>query len=92
MPQKIWKYPIDTTIDEITIEMPEGARILSFKVQRGIPTLWALINLDNKFEKRHFRIIGTGQSIEEDNLKYIDSIQLAGEKYIFHLFETSPTE
>ena len=78
-------------VDDITIEMPEGAKILSFKVQRGIPTLWALINLDNKFEKRHFRIIGTGQSIEEDNLKYINTIQTDGGKYIFHLFESSPT-
>ena len=57
MPQKIWKYPIDTTIDEITIEMPEGARILSFKVQRGIPTLWALINLDNVQKERAVFII-----------------------------------
>ena len=88
MKQKIWKYPLDMIVDEFTLEMPEGAILLSFKVQRGVPTLWALVNPDNKFEKRQFSLIGTGHSIKENNLKYIDSVQLDQGNLIFHLFES----
>jgi len=88
MIQKIWKYPLDMIVDEFILEMPEGAILLSFKVQRGVPTLWALVNPNNKFEKRYFRLVGTGHSIEDDNLKYIDSVQLDRGNLIFHLFES----
>lgn len=87
MTKKIWKYPLDMITDEFTLEMPEGAILLSFKVQKGVPTLWALVNPDNKFEKRYFRLVGTGHSIEDDNLKYIDSVHLNQGNLIFHLFE-----
>ncbi|MFW9989348.1 MAG: hypothetical protein ACFFC3_11890 [Candidatus Odinarchaeota archaeon] len=88
MPQKIWKYPINTQEVNFVLEMPEGAKLLNFDVQRGTPTLWALINPNNKFEKRFFRFIGTGDIIEEeDDLNFIGTIQMADGTLIFHLFE-----
>jgi len=91
MPLKIWKYPIDTKDVNVIIDMPEGAKLLYFEAQKGIPTLWVLVNPEHKFEKRYFRIIGTGDTIEEDDdLKYVGTVQLAGGEYIFHLFESAP--
>ena len=88
MPQKIWKYPINTQDVDFVLEIPEGAKPLYFEVQRGVPTLWVLVNPNNKFEKRYFRIVGTGDTIEEeDNITYIGTIQLADGDLIFHLFE-----
>ncbi|MCK4780061.1 MAG: hypothetical protein KAT57_07735 [Candidatus Lokiarchaeota archaeon] len=87
MPQKIWKYPINTQDVNFVLEIPEGAKPLYFEVQRGIPTLWVLVSPEHKFEKRYFRIVGTGDTIEEENLSYIGTIQLADGDLIFHLFE-----
>ena len=52
MPQKIWKYPINTQDVDFVLEIPEGAKPLYFEVQRGVPTLWVLVNPKHKFEKR----------------------------------------
>ncbi|MFX1364422.1 MAG: hypothetical protein ACFE9Y_05785 [Promethearchaeota archaeon] len=88
MPQKIWKYPINTQEVNFALEMPEGAKLLTFDVQKEIPTLWALVNSNKKYEKRFFRFVGTGDTIEEEvNLDYIGTIQMADGKLIFHLFE-----
>ena len=89
MPQKIWKYPINTQDVNFVLEIPKGAKPLYFESQRGVPTLWILVNPNNKFEKRYFRIVGTGDTIEEDNLTYIGTTQLADGDLIFHLFECS---
>ena len=88
MAKKIWKYPIDTMENDLTIEMPEDSELLYFDVQKEIPTLWVLVNTEKKFEKRYFRVLGTGDSIEDDNLDYIGSIQLVEGDFIFHLFES----
>ena len=88
MPQKIWKYPINTHDVNFVLEIPEGGKPLYFEVQKEIPTLWVLVNPEHKFEKRYFRIVGTGDIIEEDDtLKYIGTIQMADGDLIFHLFE-----
>lgn len=88
MPQKIWKYPINTMDVNFVLEIPEGAKPLHFELQGGVPTLWVLVNPKHKFEKRYFRIVGTGDIIEEeDNLNYIGTIQMADGDLIFHLFE-----
>ena len=90
MLQKIWKYPINTQDVNFVLEIPEGGKTLHFEVQRGIPTLWVLVNPKNKIEKRCFRIVGTGDTIEEeDSLTYIGTIQMADGDLIFHLFECS---
>lgn len=87
MPQKIWKYPINTQDVNFVLEIPEGGKPLYFEIQRGVPTLWILVNPKNKFEKRYFRIVGTGDTIEDNNLTYIGTNQLADGDLIFHLFE-----
>jgi len=89
MPQKIWKYPINTQDVNFVLEIPEGGKPLYFEIQRGVPTLWILVNPKNKFEKRYFRIVGTGDTIEDNNLTYIGTNQLADGDLIFHLFECS---
>jgi hypothetical protein len=34
--KQIWKYPLEETFSEVTIDMPSGAKVLSFQTQRTI--------------------------------------------------------
>ena len=84
--RKVFKYEIDVT-GNIAIEMPREAQILTVQDQYHKPCIWALVDPDNEKETRNFRIFGTGHSIEEENLCYIDTFQRAGGAFVWHLFE-----
>jgi len=85
----IYKYPIKLE-DETTIEMPSGAEILSFGVQKDIPCIWTLVETKRPYAGRRFRLAGTGYPIyipEEEKLEFIGTIQMPGGDLIYHLFE-----
>ena len=85
----IYKYPI-IIHDHISIEMPQGAKVLTVQMQRGIPCIWATVDPDNEPATKYFRLAGTGHPITERTsqlLKYIGSFQMEEETLIFHLFE-----
>ena len=85
----IYKYPI-TVQDDISIEMPQGAKVLTVQMQRGIPCVWAIVDPDNEPAAKYFRLAGTGHPITERVsrlLRHIGSFQMEGETLIFHLFE-----
>ena len=46
----IFKYPIPIE-DHFTLEMPRGAKILTVKIQRENPQLWAMVDSETKKEK-----------------------------------------
>lgn len=56
----IWKFPIAVT-DEVVVDMPKGAKILSAADQNSMLCLWALVDVNAAPVKRRIRIIGTGQ-------------------------------
>lgn len=82
----IWKYEciIDDNFD---IEMPSGAKILTFQEQYGKLCIWCLVNPDMPKESRKFRLAGTGHPIEEKDIEYIGTVRLAKDTLILHLFE-----
>lgn len=83
----VFKYEIPLD-EEFTLQLPVGARILSFQVQDGQPMIWALVNVHAPFESRQFLLCGTGHKINEDRIQsYIGTIQLLEGKLVFHLFE-----
>ena len=84
----IYKYELPSE-DNVWIDLPEGAKVLSAQVQQGSPCLWALVSPDAPLVNRHFRISGTGHPIHEHpaNLHFIDTFQIMGGDLIFHLFE-----
>lgn len=91
MTKAIWKYPLETT-DEQVVEMPIGASILCCQVQQKIPCLWALV--DTTVIKKVGRTIITRETghpcdgIGPEN--YIGTYQLHGGSLMFHVFTTSP--
>lgn len=81
----IWKYPFSTQ-GELTIDMPEGAKVLSLQVQNGAPCLWALVRPEKKVRTRYFRVFGTGHPIElKTSFVFIGTYQL--DWLVFHVFE-----
>ena len=85
---KVFKYPVPVQ-DRFSLNLPQGARILTVQEQHGEPQIWALVNPENVIETRNFCLAGTGHSIEEneENLNYIGTFQLYNGDFIEHLFE-----
>ncbi len=86
--RRVYKYTIP--LGYFSLELPQGARILTVHEQHGEPQIWVLVNPDKSFtETRNFMIVGTGHPIEknEEVLKYIGTFQLVGGDFIGHLFE-----
>jgi len=86
METTIWKYELKD--NKTSLSLPYDAQILSVQVQHGEIMLWAKLNPRSSKVSRVFRVIGTGQTLEPNkNLFYIDTIQMGGCSYVFHVFE-----
>ena len=89
MIKKVFKYSLRFD-DKITVNLPEGAEVLTAQTQYDHPCLWVLVDPAAKKEKRVFRLAGTGHPIAFDmgsNYKFIDSFHFKGGTVVFHLFE-----
>jgi hypothetical protein len=85
--QAIWKYGIPAE-DQFTLDLPEGARVLSVAAQRGDVCLWAEVNPDAKPVRRNFRMCGTWHAIPSDESReFIGTALLHGGDLVFHIFE-----
>lgn len=86
----VYKYEVPLT-DNFELELPAGAKLLSFQSQSGTPVLWALVDSEALKEKRRFRLAGTGHPIEEDaeRLVFIGTAQFHSGSLVFHLFEVT---
>lgn len=98
----IHKYKIHASGDPnriIRVEMPEQARILSVQQQQHEQypliddnrdlTIWAMVDTNNNLVKRKFRIIGTGQEIEDENhIRYGYCGTVVTSTYVWHVFES----
>lgn len=83
--KRVFKYVLSP---DCVIEMPSGSRVLTVQVQHETPCIWALCEDKNALDSRRFMIFGTGHEMPEDlNLGYIGTFQLAGGKFVFHVFE-----
>lgn len=80
----IWKFPLGLFYSQRVI-MPNGARVLSVQIQRGVPTLWAICNPNERPTERKFEIIGTGQPFEWCEREFVGTVQNGG--VVWHVFE-----
>lgn len=84
----VYKYPFPPK-DAFCLDMPAGAEILSVQLQRGTPTIWALVNPDRDIPvvERRFHLVGTGHPLPNALGKFIGTFQGMGGNIAFHLFE-----
>ena len=90
----VWKFPAPVD-DQVKIDLPLGAEILSVQVQRGEPCIWALCDTEAKKELRSFVWVGTGHAYPSrfyQGLAFVGTIQLEGGSLVFHLFEETHGE
>ena len=85
MENVIWKYEIKGMR---SIEMPEGAEILTVQNQNNNIVLWILVNPNAEKETRIFEVYGTGHIIQQNNKferEYTGTCQIG--EYVWHVFE-----
>lgn len=84
--RQIWKFQLETT-DLQSVEMPDGAKVLTVQVQHGTPCIWAECDTEAEKEKRWFRTFGTGHPMPDKPGEYIGTYQLNGGDLVFHVFD-----
>jgi hypothetical protein len=95
----IFKYPV-RIVDESTLEMPRGAKLLSVGVANDTEVfLWALVDTEAKMAVRRLHVHGTGNPITAATVEAhpLDMVQLAnkfvgtalthGGSLVWHLFD-----
>lgn len=87
----VYKYPVPPD-DAFDLDLPVGARILTFQTQRDDACLWCLVDPKAPTETRRFRLAGTGHAIDipPERLVYVATVQFHGGALVFHLFEVVP--
>ena len=84
--RRIHKYTL-AVMDEQTLLLPRGARIMTIQVQAGQPQLWAYVDPTKPKEARKIRVIGTGRMIDDDPGDYLGTFQMHAGALVFHVFE-----
>lgn len=93
---KIHKYKIDKAFHVwLSVEMPWGAKILSFQEQNGDLCIWALVDDTKAMGYKTFMLHGTGISFSDSKLtdypvNFIGTAQSDG--YVWHLFERTSSK
>lgn len=88
MSQQVWKFPVRAG-REFAVDMPEGAKVLSFAVQHGTPQIWALVDPAETVLPRSFRLYGTGHNIHDgelDGYEFVGTFLAEGGALVFHLW------
>lgn len=83
--KRIYKYAIPVQ-DQITLELPLSAEILTIQMQKSEPQMWVLCNPDAIKIERYFYLYGTGMEVRE-GLRYRGTFQMLNGGLVFHLFE-----
>lgn len=89
----VYKYPVPLE-GVFQLDLPKGARLLSFQAQRDEACLWALVDPEALSETRSFRLAGTGHPIDMPaaRLAFVGTAQFRGGSLVFHLFEITAIE
>lgn len=88
--KSVYKYKLTAEVfSQQSIQMPQGAQILTCKVQEKDLCLWVLVDTQTiKFETRTLFLVGTGRAVPDCDLNYIGSYHVnEGMQLVFHLFE-----
>jgi hypothetical protein len=80
----IYKYSLAAGMQ--TIDMPQGAEILTVQVQRFEPQLWALVDPAAAVVPMTFAVYGTRHPVSDEPQRYVGTFQVSGGALVFHVF------
>lgn len=86
--------------DEVILQMPCGANIISCQNQFDTITIWALVDTSRPKEKRTLMVVPTGgeitrpidgQPVNEDTayLRFLGTVQLRNGALVYHVFDVT---
>ena len=82
----IHKFSLEVT-DTQQINIPKDAEILSAQLQIGDLCVWVKLDSSAPTRPCTIKIHGTGHQVDPDlDLRFIDTVQLAGRVLVFHVF------
>ena len=84
----VWKFawPSNGAFKRAIFPMPRDAEVLCVQLQHGVPTIWALVDTDQKtLRPRKFDAFYTGEEVH--NGPYIGTLQMGGGNLVLHIFE-----
>lgn len=88
----VWKFPIPLAAGDREIEIPTGAKFLTFACLDCGPAAWFEVPQKTQMEKRLFRIFGTGHEIPRWYRYLGTGLQPGPEMtYVWHLYEMDIT-
>lgn len=85
---RVYKFPLDadkvSRAGEFSMQMPVGSTIISFQMQFGVPTLWAVCDPEEKTLGRYDFILTTTGADLHGEVTFIGTIQ--DSIHVWHLF------
>lgn len=82
----VLEYPLSIfCTSEVT--MPFGAKPLCVQLQRGVPTLWALVDPLVPAVPHEIHVVSTGEKLHAKNYKYISTIQFIDGTFWHYFFK-----
>ncbi len=85
--KRIFKYPFELG-DDVTVWMPEGAKVVSVQVQREGVCFWAIVEPQAPEVQRRFSVRGTGHELGDVG-EFIGTVQTHGGGFVWHIFEAA---
>ena len=86
MTKKVFKYLIQITTHETTIEMPIGAKIISVGCQNDELFLWAHVDTEKATEKRKIAVYGTGHEVTHEGV-FIGTVLMFDGSLVLHVMD-----
>jgi hypothetical protein len=83
----IWKYEIRDV--KTVLALPEGSTVLHVSNQRDTICLWVEVDDESTLpaEMRAFELVGTGHPVPTGSRKYLGTVKLQNDTFIFHAYE-----
>jgi hypothetical protein len=85
----IWKYSFGVDDEAVFEDFPKQHTILKVGAINDVVYVWALVNPDGPKQKLHFRVVGTGHFLTEDevlHLNYLDTVFTHNNVLVWHVF------
>ncbi len=79
---RILKYTLE--IGHNSLPLPEGAQLLSVRNQRGVITLWALVDDTQERLYTDIHVLPTGSEVDGSSGEYFGTVQVG--EFVWHVF------
>jgi len=81
--QQIRKYPLEGFVNRF--QMPRNAVLLDVQLQRNVPCLWALVDVEQSETPYTVQLLPTGELFAKSPGMYIATVQFSS-GLVFHAF------